>query len=44
MTALRQSARYTDLVLDALRGFPERVAFRKDGRDLSYAQTAGSVT
>jgi fatty-acyl-CoA synthase len=40
MTALHRSARYTDLVLDALRRFPERVAFRQDGRDLSYAQTA----
>jgi hypothetical protein len=40
MTALHQSARYTDLVFDALRRFPERVAFRQDGRDLSYAQTA----
>ena len=40
MTALHQPVRYTDLVLDALRRFPERVAFRQDGRDLSYAQTA----
>ena len=40
MTALHQPVRYTDLVLDALRRFPERVAFRQDGRDLSYVQTA----
>src|SRR6185369_6594924 len=40
VTALHQPVRYTDLVLDALRRFPERVAFRQNGRDLSYAQTA----
>jgi hypothetical protein len=40
VTALHQPVRYTDLVLDALRRFPERVAFRQDGRDLSYARTA----
>ena len=40
MTALHQPVRYSDLVLDALRRFPERVAFRQDGRDLSYARTA----
>ena len=29
---------YVDLVVGALRRFPERVAFRHDGRDLTYAQ------
>ena len=40
MSALHEPARYTDLVLTALRRFPERVAFRQDGRELTYAQTA----
>jgi len=34
------TVRYTDLVLAALRRFPRRVAFRQDGRDLSYAGVA----
>ena len=29
---------YVDLVIGVLRRFPERVAFRHDGRDLTYAQ------
>src|SRR5262252_10083763 len=29
---------YVDLVIGELRRFPERVAFRHDGRDLTYAQ------
>jgi len=40
MTGLHEPARYTDLVLAALRRFPGRVAFRQDGRDLTYAQAA----
>ena len=40
MTELYAPTRYTDLVVTALRRFPERVAFRQDGRDLTYAQTA----
>ena len=40
MAGLHEPARYPDLVLAALRRFPGRVAFRQDGRDLTYAQTA----
>jgi fatty-acyl-CoA synthase len=40
MAGLHEPARYTDLVLAALRRFPSRVAFRQDGRDLTYAQVA----
>ncbi len=40
MSGLHEPGRYVDLVLGALRRFPERVAFRQDGRDLTYAQTA----
>jgi fatty-acyl-CoA synthase len=40
MTDLYAPTRYTDLVVTALRRFPERVAFRQDGRDLTYARTA----
>jgi fatty-acyl-CoA synthase len=31
---------YSDVVLSALGRFPERVAFRQDGRDLTYRQTS----
>ena len=40
MAGLHEVARYTDIVRGALRRFPDRVAFRQDGRDLSYAQVA----
>jgi fatty-acyl-CoA synthase len=40
MADLHEPTRYVDLVLVALRRFPKRVAFRQDGRDLTYAQTA----
>src|SRR5262249_41910252 len=40
MARLHEPARYTDLVVAALRRFPFRVAFRQDGRDLTYAETA----
>ena len=40
MAGLHEAARYTDIVLGALRRFPRRVAFRQDGRDLTYAQVA----
>jgi fatty-acyl-CoA synthase len=38
--ALHAPARYTDLVLAALRRFPAAVAFSQDGRHVSYAETA----
>jgi fatty-acyl-CoA synthase len=40
MPSLHEPARYGDLVLGALQRFPDRVAFRQDGRELTYAQTA----
>ena len=40
MTSLHEPARYTDLVLTALRRFPTRVAFRQDGVEWTYAETA----
>jgi fatty-acyl-CoA synthase len=40
MPSLHETARYTDLVRAALSRFPERVAFRQDGRDVTYAETA----
>src|SRR5215471_6126266 len=40
MARLHEPARYTDIVLAALRRFPSRVAFRQDGRDLTYARAA----
>jgi fatty-acyl-CoA synthase len=40
MAGLHEPVRYIDLVLTALRRFPGRVAFRQDGRDLTYARTA----
>ena len=40
MPALHEPARYTDLVVAALRRFPERVAFREGGREVTYARTA----
>ena len=39
MGDLHEPARYTDLVLAALRRFPSRVAFRQDGQDVTYART-----
>src|SRR5262249_18288292 len=40
MPRLHEPARCPDLVVAALRRFPFRVAFRQDGRDLTYAETA----
>jgi fatty-acyl-CoA synthase len=40
MPGLHEPVRYVDLVVQALGRFPERVAFRQDGRDLTYSQTA----
>jgi fatty-acyl-CoA synthase len=38
MASLHEPIRYVDLVLGALRRFPERVAFSQDGRELTYRQ------
>ena len=40
MTGLHEPVRYVDLVISALQRFPERVAFRQEARDLTYAQAA----
>jgi len=40
MPTLHEPARYTDIVLAALRRFPDRVAFREDGREVTYARIA----
>jgi fatty-acyl-CoA synthase len=37
MADLHAASTFGDLVLGALRRFPDRVAFRQDGRDLTYA-------
>ena len=39
MSELHGGMTYCEVVLAALRRFPERVAFRQDGRDLTYRQT-----
>src|SRR5438874_1274367 len=39
MPDLYDTATVGDIVTAALRRFPERVAFRQDGRDLTYRQT-----
>ena len=39
MPGLHEPVRYVDLALGALRRFPDRVAFRQDGRDLTYRRT-----
>lgn len=38
MLRLHEPARYTDLVITALRRFSGRVAFRQDGMQLTYAR------
>ncbi len=40
MAGLREGVTYGEIILAALRRFPERVAFRQDSRTLTYAQTA----
>jgi fatty-acyl-CoA synthase len=40
MPSPHEPVRYVDLVIGALQRFPERIAFRQDGRDLTYAQAA----
>jgi fatty-acyl-CoA synthase len=43
MAGLYGAATIGDIVTTALRRFPDRVAFRQDGRDLTYAQTADAL-
>jgi fatty-acyl-CoA synthase len=43
MSELHGGMTYCEVVLAALRRFPERVAFRQDSRDLTYRQTAELV-
>ena len=38
MAALHDTATYTDLVLTALRRYPDRIAFSQDGHDVTYRQ------
>ncbi len=44
MPGLHEPARYVDLVIAALRRFPDRIAFRQDGRELSYRQAGALLT
>lgn len=37
---LRDAVTYGELILTALRRFPDRVAFQQDDRRLTYRQTA----
>ena len=40
MSVLRDAVTYGEIILSALRRFPDRVAFRQDDRSLTYRQTA----
>ena len=40
MAVLRDGVTYGEIILAALRRFPERIAFRQDARTLTYAKTA----
>ena len=40
MAGLRDAVTYGELILTALRRFPDRIAFRQDARSLTYRQTA----
>jgi len=40
MPALRDAVTYGEIILTALRRFPDRVAFRQDDRTLTYRRTA----
>jgi len=40
MAGLRDAVTYGELIVTALRRFPDRVAFRQDGRELTYRETA----
>src|SRR3954463_8690523 len=39
MVGLRDAVTYGEIILTALRRFPDRIAFRQDGRTLTYRQT-----
>jgi fatty-acyl-CoA synthase len=43
MAGLHDEVTYGEIVLTALRRFPDRVAFRQDGRAITYRQTADSL-
>lgn len=43
MAGLHDPATFTDLVLTALRRWSDRVAFRQDGRDLTFAQLEDGI-
>ncbi len=43
MAGLHDSATVDEVVLSALRRFPDRVAFRQDGVDLTYRQTEDAL-
>jgi fatty-acyl-CoA synthase len=40
MRGLRDAVTYGEMILTALRRFPDRIAFRQDGRTLTYRQTS----
>jgi non-ribosomal peptide synthetase component E (peptide arylation enzyme) len=40
MAGLRDAVTYGEIILTALRRFPDRIAFRQDSRTLTYRQTA----
>jgi fatty-acyl-CoA synthase len=40
MAALHDSVTYDEVVLTALRRFPDRIAFRQEGRAITYRETA----
>ena len=39
MDGLRNAATSGEIILTALRRFPDRIAFRQDGQTLTYRQT-----
>jgi len=43
MAGLHDSATVGDMVTSVLRRFPDRVAFRQDGEELTYGQTADAL-
>jgi len=40
MATLHDHVTYGEIILSALGRFPDRVAFRQDGRSLTYRETA----
>src|SRR5438270_11046316 len=43
MAGLHDAATTCDVVVSALRRFPDRVAFRVDGRDISYREAEDTL-